>query len=66
MSRPHRKPQAGAQPPQSGLTVVQNGQAEPSTKQSAKPAQDKTDSDQARAQDVAARKRLHPARVWPD
>jgi hypothetical protein len=67
MGRPQQKPQGGGAPNQSGLKVVDNAKAE----QSGSPGQAKTaaqDGDAAKpaADKAAARRRLHPARVWPD
>lgn len=68
MARPQHKPQPEPQSPQAGLKVVGNGQAEPSgaAQQAGKPAQGATTEKQAQASAAAARRRLHPARVWPD
>jgi hypothetical protein len=64
MGRPQQHPQAGSQPAQAGLKVVDSAKAE----SSGKPAQSTpTAGAKAPEQDAAAaRKRLHPARVWPD
>jgi hypothetical protein len=64
MTRPQQKPQPASQPSQAGLKVVDKAEAAPSDK----PAQPKVPAQsKAPAQDgAAARRRLHPARVWPD
>jgi hypothetical protein len=58
MARPQQKPQPGPETAQAGLKVVDNAKAETT----AKPEQPKA----AARDEAAARKRLHPARVWPD
>jgi hypothetical protein len=58
MGRPQQKPQAGPHQAQTVLKAVDNAKAEPA---------EKTQPPKAAARDdEAARRRLHPARVWPD
>jgi hypothetical protein len=68
MSRPQQKPRPGPQSAHSGRKVVESGEAVRSgasdTPKTSAP--NKAAAKKERASEVAASKRLHPARVWPD
>ena len=66
MGRPEQKPQPQAAQP--GLKVVEKpaaGQKPVSAPEAAEPEKQQ-DATQTRAAEAATRRRLHPARVWPD
>jgi hypothetical protein len=63
--RPQAKPQP--EPGQPGLKVVEKPSEASTPAGQAKPAaEEDLAANQARQSEAAARRRLHPARVWPD
>jgi hypothetical protein len=68
MGRPQQKPQPEPQSAQPGLKVVENtaGEKTAAPEQPAAAAPDDEAGLRAREAEAATRRRLHPARVWPD
>jgi hypothetical protein len=67
MARPQHRSEPQQPSPQPGLKVVGNGQGKPdgAPDQPGAPAQDAL-AQQTRTRAAEARRKLHPARVWPD
>jgi hypothetical protein len=64
-NRPQQKPQSEPNPP--GLKVVEKpAEGSAPSVQGDPAAGEKEASNQARHAEAAARRRLHPPRVWPD
>ena len=66
MAKPQQNPQPGKEPIAPSLQVVEKaGLGQPTTPEP-DVSQEETPEQQSQAAEAAARRRIHPPRVWPD